>query len=135
MQVLELAQAMDMGVGAMFPSRLNGGLMVFSALSTALRRSRPDIPVAPFTAHDLRRTAASHLTSLGVSRLVVSKILNHVESGVTAVYDRHSYDQEKREALGLWGRRVADLGVGAALAELGRVVDWRVGSRWWTRSP
>jgi len=45
------------------------------------------------------------MTSMGVSRLVVSKILNHVESGVTAVYYRHSYDEEKREALTRWGRR------------------------------
>ncbi|MEM1181826.1 MAG: site-specific integrase, partial [Acidobacteriota bacterium] len=57
-----------------------------------------------FTAHDLRRTAASHMTSLGVPRLVVSKILNHAESGVTAVYDRHSYDSEKLEALAGWGQ-------------------------------
>ncbi|MGH8544066.1 MAG: tyrosine-type recombinase/integrase [Gammaproteobacteria bacterium] len=56
--------------------------------------------------HDLRRTAATLMTSMGVSRLVVSKILNHVESGVTAVYDRSSYDSEKRQALILWGNRV-----------------------------
>jgi integrase len=56
-----------------------------------------------FVPHDLRRTAASHMTGMGISRLVVSKLLNHVESGVTAVYDRHSYDQEKRAALEAWG--------------------------------
>ena len=59
-----------------------------------------------FRGHDLRRTAASLMVGAGVPRLVVSKILNHVESGVTAVYDRHSYDQEKRAALDFWGRRV-----------------------------
>ncbi len=40
-----------------------------------------------FRGHDLRRTAASLMVGAGVSRLVVSKILNHVETGVTAVYD------------------------------------------------
>ncbi len=59
-----------------------------------------------FVPHDLRRTAATFMTSMGISRLVVSKILNHVEQGVTAVYDRHSYDDEKREALALWGDRL-----------------------------
>ena len=59
-----------------------------------------------FTAHDLRRTAASHMTSTGISRLVVSKILNHAESGITAVYDRHSYDIEKRKALTQWGKQL-----------------------------
>lgn len=56
-----------------------------------------------FAAHDLRRTAISCMTSQGVPRLVASKILNHVESGVIRVYDRHSYDSEKRQALDLWG--------------------------------
>jgi hypothetical protein len=46
------------------------------------------------------------MVGAGVPRLVVSKILNHVETGVTAVYDRHSYDQEKRSALDFWGRRL-----------------------------
>lgn len=75
------------------------------ALCTALRRNLEHIEdAAPFTPHDLRRTAASHMTSIGIPRLVVSKILNHAEPGVTAVYDRHSYDAEKRDALRKWER-------------------------------
>ena len=46
------------------------------------------------------------MVGVGVPRLVVSKILNHVETGVTAVYDRHSYDLEKRAALDFWGNRL-----------------------------
>ena len=57
-----------------------------------------------FRGHDLRRTAASLMVGSGVPRLVVSKILNHAESGVTSVYDRHSYDPEKRAALEQWAR-------------------------------
>jgi hypothetical protein len=45
----------------------------------------------------------------GVPRLVVSKILNHVETGVTAVYDLHSYDLEKRTALDFWGQRLESI--------------------------
>ena len=37
-----------------------------------------------------------------MDRLVISKILSHAEGGVTAVYDRHSYDQAKRVALTRW---------------------------------
>jgi integrase len=58
----------------------------------------------PWVLHDLRRTAASHMAGLGISRLVISKLLNHVEPGITKVYDRHSYDGEKRQALDLWGQ-------------------------------
>ena len=59
-----------------------------------------------FRAHDFRRTAASIMAGMGIPRLVVSKILNHVESGVTRVYDRYSYDKEKQEALDAWGARL-----------------------------
>jgi integrase len=62
-----------------------------------------------FRPHDLRRTAASHMTSLGIARLVVGKILNHAEPGVTKVYDRHSYDAEKRQALNAWAQRIMEL--------------------------
>jgi hypothetical protein len=49
------------------------------------------------------------MTSTGTPRAVVQKILNHVETGVTGVYDRHSYDNEKRVALDGWGRQVAEI--------------------------
>lgn len=62
--------------------------------------------VSDFRGHDLRRTAASMMASGGIARLVISKILNHVEPGVTAVYDRHSYDPEKRAALDWWARKL-----------------------------
>jgi integrase len=65
-----------------------------------------------FRGHDLRRTAASLMVGAGVQRLFVSKILNHVETGVTAVYDRHSYDLEKRAALDFWGKRVGQIVAG-----------------------
>ena len=59
-----------------------------------------------FVGHDLRRTVASCMTGMGIPRLTVKKILNHVEREVTAVYDRHSYDAEKREALEVWSKRL-----------------------------
>ena len=46
------------------------------------------------------------MTGGGVSRLVVSRILNHVETGVTAIYNRHSYDAEKRAALTWWDAKL-----------------------------
>jgi integrase len=57
--------------------------------------------------HDLRRTAATNLARLGVDRVVIGKVLNHAEQEVTAVYDRHRYEAEKRRALELWGQRLA----------------------------
>jgi integrase len=55
--------------------------------------------------HDLRRTAASGMARLGVAPHVIEKVLNHVSgqiSGVAAVYNRHGYQLEKRQALESW---------------------------------
>jgi integrase len=77
-------------------------------LQRAVERIRKRTGV-DFRGHDLRRTAASFMTSMGTSRVVVARILNHAERGVTAVYDRHSYDQEKRRALDAWAKRLEEL--------------------------
>ncbi len=49
------------------------------------------------------------MTGTGTTRLVVAKILNHVGVGVTKVYDRHSYDREKRRVLDLWSSRLVEI--------------------------
>jgi len=49
------------------------------------------------------------MTGIGISRLVVGKILNHAERDVTAVYDRHSYDADKRDALLRWDLRLQEI--------------------------
>lgn len=80
-----------------------------TALSHALRKNLEIMDLAQFTPHDLRRTAATHIGMMGHNRLVISKILNHVEGGVTAIYDRHTYDNEKREALEDWSRKLKQI--------------------------
>jgi integrase len=59
-----------------------------------------------FRGHDLRRTAATRMAGAGVTRQHISAVLNHVEGGPTAtrVYDRYSYDVEKRAALETWAK-------------------------------
>lgn len=91
-----------------FPSFRTKGPITPAAINHAVRLHRERLGI-DFVPHDLRRTAASHMTSMGIPRLVVSKILNHVERGVTAVYDRYSYDREKRQALEAWARRLQSI--------------------------
>jgi integrase len=60
--------------------------------------------------HDLRRTCVSGMARLGVAPHVADKILNHQAgtiSGVAAVYQRHEFLAERREALERWGAHVA----------------------------
>lgn len=61
----------------------------------------------PCTVHDLRRTAATGMRRLGVSRDDVGMVLNHTPKGVTGeVYDRHDGLDEKRAALAAWSKHV-----------------------------
>jgi integrase len=81
-------------------------------LKTSAATIRRDAGMEHWTPHDLRRSAATHLTSGGTPRLVVERILGHAEHGVAAVYDRSSYDAEKRRALVWWGRKVEQIAAG-----------------------
>ena len=63
-------------------------------------------PMEPWRLHDLRRTFATQLRTIGVDRLVVSKLLNHAEAGVTQIYDRYSADPEKTAAMERWANRL-----------------------------
>jgi hypothetical protein len=59
----------------------------------------PADTLANWRFHDIRRTAATMITSRGVSRFIVERVLGHADRGVTAVYDRSTYREEKRAAL------------------------------------
>ena len=59
--------------------------------------------------HDIRRTVATNLSKLGVDRFLLQRIVNHTDSGVTAIYDRYSYLGEKRDALQKWADRLDDI--------------------------
>jgi integrase len=75
-------------------------------LQKAVKRVRKKSKVKDFRIHDLRRTAASYMAKLGVDRTVLGKVLNHKglagDDQVTAIYDRHDYMDEKRQALNRW---------------------------------
>jgi integrase len=65
-----------------------------------------------WTWHDLRRTMTSGLQRVGARLEVSEAILNHRSgsiSGVAAVYHKHDFADEKREALERWADRVERL--------------------------
>jgi hypothetical protein len=48
------------------------------------------------------------MASIGVTRIVIGRILNHADRSITGIYDRYSYDAEKRVALELWSERLLE---------------------------
>jgi integrase len=65
--------------------------------------------LAPWTLHDLRRSVATGMAELGVAPHIVEAVLNHVsghKAGIAGVYNRATYEKEKRTALALWADHV-----------------------------
>jgi integrase len=65
--------------------------------------------------HDLRRTGATNLERLGVPLPVTEAVLGHTagsKAGIVAVYQQHSYEAEKRAALGKWAGHVLSIVAG-----------------------
>jgi integrase len=66
-------------------------------------------PLPHWRIHDFRRTVATGLQRLGVGLQAIESVLGHTggsRSGIVGVYQRHSYDAEKRAALEAWGAHV-----------------------------
>ena len=71
-----------------------------------------EFKLIPWRLHDLRRTAASGMASLGIAVHVVEAVLNHRSGsikGVAAVYNKYEYADEKRRALSAWDQLVAEI--------------------------
>jgi integrase len=68
--------------------------------------------MGPWCLHDLRRTCATHMAELGVQPHIVEAVLNHAsghKAGVAGVYNRSTYERDKRQALDLWAGHVMAL--------------------------
>lgn len=68
----------------------------------------------PFTLHDMRRTARTHLEALGTPPHVAERCLNHKLKGVVGIYNRHDYFEERKAALQTWADLLVQLEEGHA---------------------
>ncbi len=91
---------------------------ILRANETSKERPSGRFGIAPWSAHDLRRTALTGMARLGVAPIVLGHVANHrttTRAGVTlAVYSQYTYDKEKRAALDLWAERLAGIVSGKA---------------------
>lgn len=74
-------------------------------LAAAVRNHLDIFDVIKFTPHDLRRTMATGLARIGVLPDLISRIQNHrsaINTGVNLVYNRYTYDEEKKQAMLKW---------------------------------
>jgi integrase len=73
--------------------------MFDAAVLAELRKANPKAkPLEHWTQHDLRRTARSLMSRVGISVDHAERCLGHVIGGVRGVYDRHEFYDEKKRA-------------------------------------
>ena len=81
---------------------LSGAKLKLDARITELNGGKA---IPAWVHHDLRRTAATGMSNIGVQPHVVEAVLNHVsghKGGVAGIYNRSVYAAEKADALARW---------------------------------
>jgi integrase len=91
------AQLRIAGNPYVFAARGSGPFNSFSQRKEELDKKLSRMPA--WVIHDLRRTARSLMSRAGVRPDIAERIVGHAIRGVEGVYDRHSYEDEKGEAL------------------------------------
>jgi len=122
---LAVLQNVSRIAGSPFVLTTNGGASPVSGYSEGKRRLDALLPAVPaWRLHDLRRTCASGLARLGINLPVIEKVLNHSSgsfAGIVGVYQKHSFADEKRQALEAWGSFVTALVEGKPASKVVRL--------------
>jgi integrase len=124
-EIIEDAIADAGGSRFLFPT--GDGAIPLSAknVGKAVIRARDQFGIAPWSMHDLRRTALNGMAVLGVLPHVVGHVANHrgvTNSTITTThYVHHKYESEVRAALELWAERLAAIVGDTATARIVRL--------------
>lgn len=71
-----------------------------------------DGEIPDWRTHDLRRSVATGMQRLGINLQTIEATLGHssgTRAGIVAVYQRHNFEPEKRQALNAWADHIAEL--------------------------
>lgn len=110
--IIRELDAMFGGSGYLIRGQYNNTCATVHAINRFVKRTwgkmAANNKVEPFTVHDFRRTISTRLSEKGVLPHVTEKMLGHELSGIMAVYNKHDWLDEQREAYELWASMVGD---------------------------
>lgn len=103
--IRELDDAYGIG-GYLIPGEHRGTYLTTSSITRFINRTRANMlkehNIPPFKAHDFRRTVSTRLSEIGVLPHVTEKMIGHELGGIMAVYNKHDWINEQREAYEMW---------------------------------
>lgn len=81
----------------------------FSGWSKSKARLDAALNITPFVIHDIRRSAATGMSEIGIPPFHIEAVLNHVSgtSSVAKIYNRNTFEAEKAGALARWAEHIA----------------------------
>jgi integrase len=81
METLRAAKTLG-GRKYVFPTSRATGHLLYNGMTQAARRLVRRLKMDRWTPHDLRRTASTHMTAIGIDRHVVDRVLGHKDTTV-----------------------------------------------------
>lgn len=104
-QVMEIFKELKAIAGNepfVFVGRKSGTHISHNAFNTAQKAALALTDLPPFTVHDLRRTASTHLNEQGFNSDAIEACLNHTAKGVRGVYNKAKYEKERIQMMQKW---------------------------------
>ena len=108
-QVMEIFKELKAIAGNepfVFVGRKSGTHISHNAFNTAQKAALALTDLPPFTVHDLRRTASTHLNEQGFNSDAIEACLNHTAKGVRGVYNKAKYEKERTEMIQKWSNHI-----------------------------
>lgn len=108
-QVIEIFKELKTIAGNepfVFVGRQSGTHISHNAFNTAQKAALALTDLPPFTVHDLRRTASTHLNEQGFHSDAIEACLNHTMRGVRGVYNKAKYEKERIDIMEKWSNYI-----------------------------
>ena len=108
-QVIEIFRELKTIAGNepfVFVGRKSGTHISHNAFNTAQKSALALTDLPPFTVHDLRRTASTHLNEQGFHSDAIEACLNHTMRGVRGVYNKAKYEKERIDIMEKWSNYI-----------------------------
>lgn len=108
-QVIEIFKELKAIAGNepyVFVGRQSGTHISHNAFNTAQKSALALTDLPPFTVHDLRRTASTHLNEQGFHSDAIEACLNHKMRGVRGVYNKAKYEKERIDIMEKWSNYI-----------------------------
>ncbi|QPT33522.1 tyrosine-type recombinase/integrase [Proteus penneri] len=101
-----IERLLNQGNDILFPGQMLDKPLDLSSAGLYMRNLRKKIDIPEWRTHDFRRSLVTNLSSEGVMPHVTEKMLGHELGGVMAVYNKHDWLSDQKDAYELYADKI-----------------------------